>query len=469
MGFSPAGILYISFIFYLIVSKRHFFAHLVFLCVVTEMFLQMGVIVKIGNYTMEMKNLSEDILILYCIAHINKIPPRLKKGWILLIISYIIPMLLLIFFPSNALVANMSVSWDKILLDGASPVHPIINGEVIKAVFKVILFSFVTLYLFIHWGETEFSWLIKRLSKISTIFMLLGLLEFLIRNILGLNEVWGSFLLFFFGDTESTVYEGHLRGDVYGLNLFTREPAAYSMTLFLVLVIKMAVNRLNGEKRIIDWTIGLGVFLMILSTSMSAYIYVVIFFVLYLLYRWIIKCPKYMKYEKILLFIVLSLVSSSAIYYLGLSDDYVAQRISNIINNLDSFLAVDWDYSSVGDKSSQVRLLSIVQTFVVFLERPIFGYSLFSIVCHGATPQYLAGVGLFGMVCWIRFYYYLIPLRLLMSPQKNAYILCIILYVITVLFGGWLIRPYYDLMLIIYVISCCFLFSNIKKMPKTSN
>ncbi|MBO5631038.1 MAG: hypothetical protein J5965_18380, partial [Aeriscardovia sp.] len=400
MDISPAGYLYILLLGYLILHQRNRFYNLFVLTLVTEVFLGIGYIIKIGKTALSFEGVIQYVIIAYCLFNIKHIPLKLKRGCLLLMGSFIIPILLLYLFPSNALVTTMEVSWDEVLFDGASLVHPAVTGFVLKSNVKVLLMTLVFVYIYINWSVKDYQKSLRIFSGIANIFLILGIIEFCVRNILGLNEEWGSLLEFFWGESDNTVYESLERGTAYGLNLFTKEPSHYVNTLLIICIAKLTNNVINGKSRIIDNPILIALLLMLLSTAFSAVYTSGVFLVIYFMYRWYIIKPKTMQYEKISVLVILLVVISSLTVLLGsYTDSYIVKRLLNLNENLGDMISTDWDYGfSAGDKSAQIRMVSTIQTLItLFTGRPVFGYSYNAIICHSAGVQLLAGIGLFGM------------------------------------------------------------------------
>lgn len=460
MVIPPAGILYFITVGYFFLKRQNLFTHLFFLCVLTEFFFRRAYLVGIGESYISLELCSQYLLVFYCVFHLRHINKKFLKCWLLLVLSYFVPIVLLALFPSDVLIASPTVTWDMILSGESSPVHPQISGHVFLMTVKFLLFGLVFLYIYQNWNFLNYKWAIEKFSKICNLFLYIGLFEFVLKNLFRLNEVWGDIMLLFFGERESTVMEGRLRGDLYELTLFTQEASHYAYILMVIIIIKLADNILNKRKSKIDIFIIISLFLMAFSTSFSAVYMAISFFSIYLAYRWYIQKPKYMRYEKILFMSAMFIILSSISVVIAINvDSFVFNRLINLYDNFDELLTMDYGIgSAIGDFSTQIRLVSSIQTIRAWLVRPFFGFSLGTIDAHSGTAMFLSSVGLIGLFCWIRYYFFTIPLFKVLMPKLKLYCLGIFLFLIIHLLTGTF-RSFFGITLFYFSISYCCIFS----------
>lgn len=209
-----------------------------------------------------------------------------------------------------------------------------------------------------------------------------------------------------------------------------------------------------------DVYIWIAIFLMIFSTSFSAVYLIGALFTLYLLYRWLVLKPKRYKYEIMAMGFTLFFISTSFMAILSIySEGYVGSRLSAILNNLDIILAEDFKTgNAMDDMSSQVRLVSAVQTFYTFLKRPVFGYSIMSIEAHSCFVVFLSSVGIFGLYCWLKFYFLIAPLRTKVHTLAKPFAIAIVMQCLIHTLGGDM-RQFYGGMLLMVSTSFCFIYS----------
>lgn len=468
MNVSPAGILFVLLVFRIYLKKEKCFEYLFLLCLTTETFFRKGYIFAIGESYVKFDFFIECVLIFYCITHIRQVDVRLYRGWLLWISSLILPLILLILFPSNELVATHEVSWDEVLYEGASLVHPIVNGHVVLMTMKMCLFSLVYIYIYLHWEKDDYKIVVQEFSRIANVFLVVGVLEFVVKNVFRLNDLWGTMLLLLFGETPATVYEGRLRGFSFELTLFAQEASHYALTLLFICIVILTRNVIERRESLLSRDIWLAVILSLFSTSFSSIYLLIVFFSIYLIHRWYVVKPQTTKIEIIALCSSLFIIFGSFLTIVSMySDGYIGSRVAAIVENWDLILSADWVAgSAIGDMSSQVRLVSIVQTLFVFCHRPIFGYSMMSIESHGVFADFLAGVGVWGLICWLYFYFSLIPLKNWIKPMNAPFSLCILLQLLTHLLGGDM-REFYGAMLLIVSIS--FIIISAKKEEYETN
>lgn len=463
MEISIAGVLFILLTFYLLLSRDRF-EHLLYLCVFTELFVEIGYIAKVGDWVFQISRFVEDVFGLYCLANLKQIPFALKKSWLVLNICYILPLFFLLIFPSNTLVATSQVSWDAILFEKQSPVHPQISVGVISMTLRFMLYSCSILYIYNRLKYRDYKLLISRLSKICTFFIYFCLLEFVFKNFLGGNEMWGHIIEVLFGKTYDTVLAGRFRGNFYEICLFTKEVSHVAYLLVIMMVIVITNSKLH-KKKLISKPIIISFFLLLVSTSFSVILFLSGFLFMLLIYRLVVIRPAMIKFEisfSILMIIVIPFLTA---FFLNTeSNSYVGHRLLNMIENIDSILLLDWSYGNVmGDVSIQARIISVIQTLIAFLSRPLFGLSLNSATCHGATAMLLVGIGVIGFYAWIKFYFYGCPMIKKLVIYKGAYHLGVFVYVFVNLFNSISIRPYYEITPLILSICLLFLFTKGKK------
>lgn len=454
------GILYALIVGYIVCQKKNVFANLFILCVLSEFVFRRAYLLSIGESYLTLELCSQYLLIVFCIFNLHSINKKLLRSWFLLTFSYTIPILLLIVFPSSVLVASPAVTWDMVLEEGASLVHPQVTTHVITMTTKFVLFSLVFIYIYKNWHLKDYKWSITRFSKWCNFFICFGCIEFLLKNVFGLNETWGNVITFFFGERSSTIAEGRLRGDLYELTLFTQEASHYAYVLLFIAIIKLTDNIINNRRHKIDLYLFLTLLLMALSTSFSVIYMIASFFFIYLLYRWYIERPKYMRYEKIAFITAFLAVLSYLSVFLAMNvDSFVYSRLINLYENFDELLTIDYSFgSTMGDFSTQIRLVSMIQAVRAFLWRPIFGFSIGTIDAHSGTAMFLSAVGIFGLFCWIKFYFRVNPLFQILGPKRSLYYLAIVLFLFINLLSGSF-RAFFSLTLFYFVVSCCFVFS----------
>jgi len=460
---SPIGIIYLLLIVAIIKQKDSFF-NLFMLCLITEVFIRMGSVCPIGSTYLPYDMFTEIILVTYCLINLRQISPRYLNSWILLMMSYFIPILLLAIFPSSELVATPKMTWDEIMFGGGQPIHPTVTFTVIQVTLRWSLFSLVYLYVYEQWKVKDYERALLKFSKISQIFIILGIVEFIAKVLLGMSEQWGEMLQFLFGEYKDTVFVARLRGNIIELNLFEQESSHYAYILMFVCLLRFASNIIQNKKMFDVYVWGI-LFLMLSSSSLSAIYLIFIILVVFFARRWFVQKVKSSKYEIFsMLFCIVAVLSFTTVLLSVDVDWFVAKRLFVMLENFDIIFSSEAINSHlISDNSTLIRMASMIQTLMAFLKRPIFGYSLFSIHGHSTTAMFLAGVGIFGLYNWIIFYFLKNPLYKLLSPSRFLYYFGILLLLFVNLLGGDM-RMHYGLMLLMMAVAYCYLFNaNIKR------
>lgn len=471
MEITPIGFFFLIIIVCVLRNKKNLFENLFILCLMTQLFVDIGFVAKIGETYIKYTGFVESILIIYCVCNAKKIDKRNNRKWQLLILSYVLSILLLITFPSNVLVTPPGTHWDYFYSGEISLVHPRFNFGVVTMTIKFLLYSLIVLYTYSVWTSEDYVRMLRKLSKIINIFIILGIFEFIFKNFFDGNALWGDMLKIMFGvrDESMVAYYGRVRGGLYELNLFTTEASHYAYILFLVILIKFAYNIAINKKVKLDVPIYVSMALALLSTSFSALLFLAGFVAICLIYRWEVFKPKSRKKEQWAFIGVVAVCVPWALVSITKqveTEGAVLFRLTNLLNNFNDYMALDQQIDFKGDDpSSQVRLFSVLQSLNAFVSRPLFGHSLSIISCHGAATMFIADVGIIGLILWIRFYFYACPLVRNLWINQRAYIVGIIIYIVLNLTNSINLRPFYELTSIAYVLCCCFIFS-MRKIDK---
>ena len=452
MSTTPAGIFFLLLALFLFLKRRNTLMNLLLLCATADLFIEMGYSFIIMGTSFTHYDFCLFCLFSYCFLGFCKRTFRPTKTLFTLNILYVLPIIILLVFPSDVLIADsFRVTWDDVL-SGASPVHPAITNRVLKYTLCFIFSSFIAYSIFVKFSWDNYRCFIIRFSKVINVFLFLGIIEFVLKNVLGNISLWGNVTEFFFGESSSTVFEARLRGNSYELNLFTKEASHYAYTLFLCLVVKLTSNILIGKPHGLSLSIFVCMFLMVLSTSFSTVMFLSAFWIIYLLYRWYVLCPKTMRYEKVALFITAVFGFSSVVAYLSANDDaFVIGRFLNFMDNWEFYFDIN-NTLTLGDGSTYVRIMSVMQTFFAFGQRPLWGFSLGALACHGATAMFLSGIGIVGVYYWTKFYFFTFSIYKARNGHKYIYLALILIYFLVNLLNSVGLRPFYDMSLITVIV-----------------
>lgn len=468
MRFSILGIAYISIIIYFAVKRKKFFINVLLLSTLADLFLDMGYIVTFGEKSIDFCELPRHILLFFCMANIFSKNFCITRSWLWLSICCIIPVILLELFPSDSNVANFEVSWDEILVEGEKTVHPVVDEYVIAQTRVFLSSSFILLYIYRSFSYQDYFYYISKLTSIVKIFVFLGVLEFLTKNILLQSNLWGETMELLWGKNEALYTSELNRGSYYDLNLFTQEPSHWAYSLFICSIIIFSTNINKGINSGFSISLLFTILLMMMSLSFSSLLFLFGFFILFLIYRWYFQKPKTIALEKkILVLLLLVTVIGMSSFLLLFPDNLFATRLLFIIDNFTVLFGVDESRLIFGIENGPnlsviIRILSVMYTLLTVCFRPIFGYGLGTMTCHGSTALLISGIGFFGLYVWTKFAFYSIPLKRMVLPKSHFYIYAILLYLTINLFNSLSLRPFYDLSLFSTVISFILIFSKVK-------
>ncbi|MBP5724833.1 MAG: hypothetical protein J6X18_14825, partial [Bacteroidales bacterium] len=162
-----------------------------------------------------------------------------------------------------------------------------------------------------------------------------------------LNNTWGDLSLAFWGQTDSTIHAGRLRGVFYESCLFTKEASHYAYSLFIVSLIRFADNIVNNKQKIIDHWIVTCFALMFLSTSFASVNMLLSFVVIYLSYRWGVLRPNNMKLEISIVGTIVTMIvvlGAGVTIMGGMEGNTIGDRLSNFYTNIGDFMTFEMAY-----------------------------------------------------------------------------------------------------------------------------
>jgi len=474
--------------------------------------LEIGYAFQIGGY-INYRTLMELLLFMYVLFKVKDIPPSLLKQSYVLYAFLIIPVLLLLIFPSNQLVAVVDTSWDEILVGGAKRKNPEVNGFVFQMLIQFFIYILIYLYIISNYRKKDYLRLLGKANLLVNIMLILGLLEFIAVSVLHQGPLWGELKVKFFGFSESTITEGRVRGNLNELCLFTKEASHYATLLFLTFFIKMAYNKSRNRyvskflksifigkanntsyepdfvrmmqrnyfillwtyitqigcdnsktRSVFDFYLCLNIFLLAVSMSFTALLCIFGLLGVLLMYRWLILKPSSIKLEKVIVFSVvcISLLVFSTIINTLNEEGFLSRRVLSLIEEMDVITSDRWMSESTAlEWSNRVRLLSVFQTMMAFFHRPLFGYGVGAVTAHGATPMFLAGAGLVGVYLWSQFNFFQNRMLRIFHSEKTGIILSVLFFLTVFMFGGFL-RNFYEVSVILVALSFCVIFSKHK-------
>lgn len=462
MSITPIGIIYI-YIFVQLIWKGKFIPLILF-CLSAELFIEIGYIVSFGAFSVDYQIIPEVFLGIYSIKIVLNAKKRVKELILPFIISLFIPIILLLLFPSEQLASTINVTWDMVL-KGYRLEHPVVNSFVLQQTFQFLIELLICCAIYKTFQLKDYQKLINSFSNIVNCFLVIGLVEFLVKNVFGMSEFWGNMIEILFGKSSSTIYDARVRSGNYELTLFTKEASHYAYCLTIMLLVKVAHN-INARKNCLfdKWTI-LNVVLLLFSMSFSSILFGSFLLIVLILYRWYIIKPKWVKLEKMLIFIgVLFLLGSLSSIISGLSDSgFFSRRILSAIQEVNIVTTDQWKTSTESlEWSNRVRMLSVFKTIMLFFYRPIFGYGLGAVCSHGATSMLLSGIGIVGTYLWSKIYFFSNTYKRVFGENNKIFLLSFIIFMSINMLNSLGLRPFYELSAIVVAICLNFIFKRQK-------
>lgn len=379
----PFGVTLIIYVLiYLFYTKRRtlsdVFGFLLILLVFLELFVNVGLFFRVGNYELLYDEIVLVLLLFVSIIiifkHINTIRIR-------------ITMLLFIF----------SVSITKILLI-VNPIEFEIfrNGEYIVPTFsihsalvtlRVLIMLIISIVAVKFVDRTKVDELFEKLLKYVSVVYVIISLEWITKNAFNSN-VFHIIVNYFFGIGKFTVDFLLERGRNYTIQGMTREPAHLSYGLFMFLILLIFSN---VEPRKKGLYLFVGIFFIILSGSFSG-----LGFALVLVLTYLINSFKKLNRTNFIfaLFILFLFVASS---------NLMVHQFSRLINIL-NILGLSNQTNLL--TSEYVRLNTILVTLsTVFANRPMFGAGLAVPYAFSAIVMVISSIGIIGGFTWFADYF----------------------------------------------------------------
>lgn len=464
--FSPVLLLLVILCFFT-KSIKQVFINLLLLTTFVQLFIEVGFFIKIGESDINYRTVCEFLLFFFSLFLLFRkgriqISPYFKVGG-LLFIGIVLGMILLFIFPSGVQIASIDASWDEILFDGASLSNPDISGFVLQQTFQFVIAIVVLFACFNNFDLNDYLILLKRFSFLVKIFLSLAFFEFILKYLFGFDG-YGKILIGIFGLAESTIVMARQRG--FGLELqgLTKEASHFAYALFVSILI-LFTDKFVSKSKNYFW-IFLGSVLLFFSMSFSALLFGIAILTVLLFARWNNVSEKSKFREQILLvtfaaIIVFFLVQGIAT--LG-TEGFFSRRILSLVEEFSVLSNDSWQSESAAlEWSNRVRLLSVFMSIKAFLHRPLFGFGLGSITCHGSTVMMLSGVGLIGLFLWIKFFFSFVRNKFSLV-NKTYFRISVAVFLLVNVLNSLALRPFYEFHTFILAISFAVMFKKTSEL-----
>lgn len=277
----------------------------------------------------------------------------------------------------------------------------------------------------------DYQFITSKVIKFLYISFFYGIFEFVIKNFIN-NQILFTLVGGFFGTGSSTYTTSMERGSFEALQGFSREPSHYVFSLFLFLTFIFVKEQYLSRKPFFKrevLTIIITFLIMLLSGSFAALIYIFSFLCMLIVYKLAFLSKK----KRFVFYVALFISILGGIAYLatvGLDDDsYLGSRINASFLVL-SLLSTDGLRGIGGLSSALPRFMSIYETGLDFLDRPLLGVGLSVESCHSGWMTFLSYTGLLGVYLWF---------KMLFAEENHDKLLILFFLIIPhILVGVWL-------------------------------
>lgn len=379
--FSVILLIYIVYIFIHHKKTNDIFVHLLGANIFVEIFINIGYFVKIGSYELMYSEAIMGILGILSVLIIFQYPVKIKpfyKGSILIFAS-LISTLLLAINPFDYSDINNRAIWVYSFLNISA--HPEFTSQTLAFQIRIILYVIIALATTIMIDKDNINGLVKFIQKYGKAVLLIGIFEFISKNIFKSNILYNT-LSIIFGEGSSTLSKLLIRNSLYTIQALNREPNHFTSALFWLGITFIYTNNCDKKnKQYLFATIAL----MLISGSLASIVFSAALIAIYAI--------KSKKKLSVILFLFLGV--TILIQFVDLS--YYLNRI----------MAIQYLFEAGGNinlsSSEHIRIGGIIENFKILLYRPLFGIGLGTLYTHAALPTILSNLGLLGTIAWFDF------------------------------------------------------------------
>lgn len=406
----PFGLILIGYIIKKIflnktLDFKKMFNEFISLTIILELFINVGYMIRIGEYEFLYNEFFLVILLIISIIIIVRDRKSIKIYYSMIIYttSLIITELLLAMNPINDLIYRNGLY-----------IKPQFSYYSIMILSRIIIILIVSIIVVNYLKKEDINFIINKVINYTKYIYFICILEWILKNIFKSN-LYNMLVNFLFGKGAYSVDFLLERGSAYTIQGLLREPAHLSFGLFIFLLILIFSNLNIREK---NKYLFIGLAILIISGSLSSVAYIIGIILIYIIYRNVNKVKIILKYS-ILSIIVLCIIPRETV-------SYFFNRIVNSIN------IINLSDQIVSNTSEQVRLSSIIETYnTVFKLRPLFGAGLGIPYAYSTNIMILSSIGLVGFIMW--FWYYFISIGRIKS---NHIIIIFIIFIILNFIGS---------------------------------
>lgn len=193
------------------------------------------------------------------------------------------------------------------------------------------------------------------------------------------------------------------RGSLVMLHGLTREPSHLATALFLFVLLALLARRSGYLRKTPYGWMLCAVLILVFSSSFSSIAYLASIFGLIIVFVAERKSgTRYGRKDLALLILPFALLAVGvllAFYFVG--DGYYAAKFDNVVGNIENVAL--GRYGFIESDAGIPRIISMVESFSVFLDRPFLGIGLGSIAPYSGIIALLSGAGVAGAALWLSF------------------------------------------------------------------
>ncbi len=376
--------------------------------------------------------------ILTFITAIALLPKHLliNKHFSFYILTLLINVFILIIFPLHKRVVVGSGGVFEAVISGRYPyLEPSFSKFTIFFLSLSIIQAISIQVAFKLFNINDYYFLIHKMSLGIKIIIIIVLAEFVLRRF-GFDNVYSNFLIEIFGKGPSTLSINELRGSSFYLQGLTREGSHLVYSLFTGLIILYVESRTSYNNTQTKLFIILCIITILLSMAFTSFLIFVMLILMYYIYHYydFIKKRDIFRIIGLIGFIIfISIISLIILFLLNFKDTYYYERALSSYQDVLNLIALQGKY--IPDKiiilsSTTTRILNIFDNLSLLSYRPFFGVGLGTNFSYGSTALTLAETGILGLISYVYFYFFSIPI----NNKKNIYKILIFIWIVGNLF-----------------------------------
>lgn len=365
----------------------------------------------INDSFINIKYVMSIFLIIYTLYYIKKsiilIPKLLLYLECLLLLSVIVGIFIEIINPYNGLIINYNTSkgWDLYVLGLLNKEKVDISyGSILILYTKVFLYTITTCLIKTTCNKKDIIYILNNIIKYTRFIIYYGFVEFIIKNVINNLDIIIWFNTVMFGKSSQISFAD----DVYRLTGVTSEPSYFVISLFTIIIyniiIKKIIDNDKSMKSLIvyhkkDIFFMIGIMLLTGGFSMVWYLLMVVF--LYL----ILNMKRNFKFLMKLLLFILIIISGIIYFVNNYADEYIGGRLNTalmILGEMVFYGGIDMNNGLFVASSNLARFVSIYDTVIDFVNRPLLGLGLGIETAHSGLAMLLVDFGIIGIYLLFR-------------------------------------------------------------------